>query len=416
MVKDIHVPLFNLVMCVSGAIDLVSPALVGHHKRVAYIAKSIAREAGISSEEQNNVVLAGLLHDSGALSVKERLDALEFETNNAQSHAHTGYLLLSKFAPFQEAALLVKYHHTPWAQGTLQEEVPLGSQIIHLADRIEVLINRKREILGQVKDICAQIQKQSGHLFSPDLVEVFMGLAKKEYFWFEALSPALETTLQNRVGMGTLELDDDGLLSFAKMLSQIVDFRSSFTASHSSGVAASAEALARYVGFSERECKMMMVAGYVHDLGKLAVPAQILEKPGRLDDREIDIMRSHAFYTHYVFEPLPDLDMIRTWAAFHHERLDGTGYPFHHCSANISLGSRVMAVADVFTALTEDRPYRAGLTREEVMSILRKMVGEQALDRQVVATLEAHYDEIYMVRIEAQKAADAEYRAFKEKA
>lgn len=107
MIKEPQIRLSDLIMCLSSALDLVSPALVNHQKRVAYIALSIANEMGLPIEDRNSLMLAGLLHDSGALSLREKLDTLQFEVRNPQKHAEIGYLLLKGFEPFSKAALLV---------------------------------------------------------------------------------------------------------------------------------------------------------------------------------------------------------------------------------------------------------------------------------------------------------------------
>lgn len=118
MLKEPQVYLFDTVMCLSSALDLVSPIVVNHQKRVAYIALSIAAELGLSPEQQNELALAGALHDCGALSLKDKLDALrfDFDFGNPHQHAELGYLLLKRFGPFSGLATLVRYHHVPHSQ------------------------------------------------------------------------------------------------------------------------------------------------------------------------------------------------------------------------------------------------------------------------------------------------------------
>lgn len=420
MIKEPVVRLFDLSACLSDAMDLVAPALVNHHKRVAYIAHSIADELDLPKEEQNNLLLTGLLHDSGALSLKEKLDILQFESKFAPGdhckHPYRGYLLLKKFEPFSTGAQFVRYHHLYWNEGRGSEadgtKVPMGSHILHLADRVEVLINREKEILGQVRSICRRVEEHSGTMFVPELVDIFKNLATKEYFWLNIVFPSINLILERRLRSEAFELDPEGLLSLAKIFSHIIDFRSRFTATHSSGVAASAEALARLMGFSERECRMMCIAGYLHDLGKLAIPAEILEKPAQLTKDDFSIIKSHTFYTFRILERISDLYIINTWAAFHHERLDGSGYPFHHKGEDLSLGSRIMAVADVFVGMTEDRPYRKGMKSDGTLQLLQDMADKGFLDAKVVAQLRLNYDEVYSTRATTQAAATKEYEEF----
>jgi len=415
MQEKLNIRIPDMIMCLSKAIDLVSPLVADHHKRVAYIASSIAAEMGLSKEEQNDLIIAGSVHDAGALSLKDRLDTLNFEIKSPQSHAELGYLLIRKFEPFSKIAPMVRYHHVPWNYGKgaelKGETVPVGSHILHLADRVSVLIKRQKAVVGQVQGICEKIEGASGKMFMPDLVDAFKKLSERESFWFDAVSPEVSSVLEREARLGTIELDMDGLLELGRLFSRIIDFRSRFTAVHSSGVAVCAEALACLAGMSAQECRMMRLAGYLHDLGKLAVPAEILEKPARLTKSEFNTIKSHTFYTFRILENIGSLDVVNTWASFHHERLDGKGYPFHR--KELSLGSMIMAVADVFTAITEDRPYRKGMPYNEALQVLKGMASSSQLNEDLVLILSRHYDEMNSIRSSAQKEASEEYRKFR---
>ncbi|HHW02425.1 MAG TPA: HD domain-containing protein [Thermoanaerobacterales bacterium] len=416
MIKEPRIQIFDLIMSLSRALDLVSPAVVNHHMRVAYIAFCIGKQLNLPAAELRRLVLAGALHDIGAFSLKERIATLQFELENPYQHAEAGFLLLKDYGPFSGAADLVRFHHVPWAEGAGREfngeKVPKGSHILHLADRVAVLIGKHQEVLGEAARICEMVNGQSGKMFMPELVDAFRELAARESFWLDAASPSPESVLPLRLALPTIELDMEELLHISTLFSHVIDFRSRFTATHSSGVAASAELIAGFIGFSERECRMMRIAGYLHDLGKLAVPAEILEKPSELTKPEFDIIRSHTYYTYRILEPIVDLYEINTWASFHHERLDGSGYPFHHKGRDLPLGSRIMAVADVFTAITEDRPYRKGMPEEKALQVLQRMAEDSALDSNIVSLLRLHFDEINACRMEAQKASEKEYKNF----
>lgn len=417
MIREIKVNLFDFIISFSEAIDLISPLVSNHHFKVAYIAYMIGSELRLFPEALNELVLAGALHDIGAISLKERLDALQFEVENPYHHAEMSYLLLRSYGPFAQIATMVRFHHVPWNGGKGLEfngnEVPLGSHILHLADRVAVLTgNNQQEVLGKSKYIIKQIQDESGKLFMPELVEAFKELASKESFWLEAASPSIRSILRDKVMLPVVEVAMEGLTEIAKLFSHIIDFRNRFTATHSSGVAASAEYLARLCGFSGRECQMMRVAGYLHDLGKLAVPVEILEKNGQLSREEFEIIKSHPYFTYRILESFKNLEEIAIWASFHHEKLDGSGYPFHLKAYDLPLGSRIMSVADVFCAITEDRPYRKGMPKEQVVKVLDDMVKNLSLDPYIVEILKSNFDEVNEYRKKAQTAAAEEYRAF----
>lgn len=287
--------------------------------------------------------------------------------------------------------------------------MPLGSHILHLADRVAICANKQKEILAQSAEIYHKMECNAGEIFMPELVNVLQSLAQKEYFWCDLESNKLGAVLARAVVLPTIEQDIDDLLSLAKVFSHIIDFRSRFTSTHSSGVSATATALAKFARFTERECKMMTIAGYLHDLGKLAVPTEILEKPSKLTEDEFNIMRHHPYLTYRALEVINGLETINSWASFHHERMNGSGYPFHYTGADMSLGSRIMAVADVFTAITEDRPYRKGMSEENAMYTLQQMSDHSFLDSDLIALLEEHFDDINLARKIAQAASKDEY-------
>jgi HD-GYP domain-containing protein (c-di-GMP phosphodiesterase class II) len=286
---------------------------------------------------------------------------------------------------------------------------------LHLADRVAVLIHKKQEVLYQVPAIRRRIGEETDKLFMPRVVDAFNDLAAKEYFWLDIVSPSLQTGFSQKFKQTTIGLASEDMVDFSRLFSRIIDFKSSFTATHSSGVATVAELLARRLDFTDKECRLMRIAGYLHDLGKLAVPSEILEKPSRLEAREFNVMRHHTFYTYRILETIPLLQVLNKWASFHHERLDGTGYPFHLRSKDIPRGSQVMAVADVFTAITEDRPYRPGMTRKEAVKVLDGMAQNSALSKEIVAMLKANYDEIDDARKQAQASASMDYEGLTER-
>lgn len=409
---DFRIPVFDLLVSVTEALDLVSGQLVDHHKKVAYLSLQIAAELGLPTEQQRQVAVAALLHDIGAISLDERKQALQFELQDTKAHCERGAQLLGMFEPLAPEAEIIRYHHAHWeCDGTGQpcgEAVPLTCHVVHLADRISILLGERKGILPRAPEITERIKGLSGTLFAPEVVEPFVGLARKESFWLDSVSPSLGTLLRHRIRLSPLELNLDGLTELANVFRRIVDYRSRFTATHSSGVAASGEALAGLLGFSERDCRLMRVAGYLHDLGKLAVPNEILDKPAKLTPEEFAVIRSHTYYTSKILEPMDALQTVNEWGALHHERLDGNGYPFHMDKRELSLGSRIMAVADVFTAITEDRPYREGMTEERALKVLKSMAGH-SLDGNIVNVLEENYDDLNRARSAAQRRSLEEF-------
>ena len=414
MINGKFVNMFDLIFCITNTGDLISNDIANHHKKVAYMAFRIAEKFGLTKDQQREVFLAGLLHDVGAFSTQERLELIETETPDVHKHALIGANILENFQPLKDAANIIRYHHVPWDDGKGREfagkKVPLSSHILHLADRIVVLIDGKQEVIGQIKGICDKIKAKSGSLFMPELIDAFMQISNHEFVWLDTVYDPLMTIMPSMMNFDTVELNLDEVIDLSEIFANIIDFRSPFTARHSFGVSAVAEKLAELAGFSENECKMMLVAGYLHDLGKLSVNNEILEKPGKLDVGEYNVIRSHTFYTYRTLQVIKEFETINIWASLHHERLNGKGYPFHLTAQDIPLGSRIMAIADVFTAIMEDRPYRKGMNKDEVIGLMESMVKNETLCPYIFLILTDNFDMLNAVRDEAQKRADVKYQ------
>lgn len=411
----IKISLYELLKCISNAQDLVSPLLANHHQKVAYLSYCLAKEMGLPVSEQKDIFLAALVHDIGALSMNERLDVIEKEPMTVNSHAFIGAKILSDFKPLQNSADIIKYHHLSWNIGCGMkykgEDVPFGSHLIHLADRACTLIDPNRNVLTQVPQILENIRSNTGTLFEPLTSKAFEKVSAREYVWLDLVSSEPIKRVNTSM-FDIVELEIDDIIDLAAIFSHIIDFRSSFTARHSAGVAKTAERLACMFGFPSEQCKMMLVAGYLHDLGKLAVPNMILEKPAKLSEDEFNEIRMHTYHTYHLLNTIPQLNEIKTWAAYHHERIDGRGYPFHIKGDDLSVGARIMAVSDVFTAIMEDRPYRSGMSDATAKKVLKDLVSSGALDPQVVDALIENFDDINQKREISQKKASVYYENY----
>ncbi|HOV65088.1 MAG TPA: HD domain-containing protein, partial [Spirochaetia bacterium] len=292
----------DIVAAISETLDLIDPALSGHHRRTAYIASRIARECGLKESDVADIMIAGGMHDIGALSLREKFNAANFESTTheaeLQTHAEAGYHLLKEFAPFLRVAEIIRYHHILWRYGDNVCSPSVGSLsfILNLADRIDVTLSKQKPILAQVETVHDIILKNSGMLFVPEYVEAFIQLSKKESFWFDLIHFTTDELFKNRLTMHSVELPRDEVLGLAKVVAHIIDYRSRFTATHSSGVAKVARILAEEFSFSQDDAIQMEIAGYFHDIGKLAVPDVILEKNAPLSLEESHIMRIHPYY------------------------------------------------------------------------------------------------------------------------
>lgn len=401
----------NLLLSLSDAIDIVNRSLSAHQMRTAFIAWQMAVDAKAPKTVQEKVLIGSLLHDVGALTPEDKIRLHNFEEISLDSHCVRGAELFELSPLLQPSAAMVRHHHKPWKDwsGTIAAPDAFEAQLLYLADFVERLINRKTFILHQSEGIIQKIIAKSGSEIHPDIVELFVNISKREEFWFDLLSPRLYSLLLHHGPCKKNELEIDEIFSIAPFVRSIIDFKSHFTATHSTGVAECAYCIANLFGLTSKTVSRIRLAGYFHDIGKLAVPNAILDKPGKLSKAEFAIIKQHTYFTYTVLNTIGGLGDIPEWAAFHHEKLDGSGYPFHVDNSKISTGSRIMAVADVFTALAEDRPYRDGMQRPEIEKILSDMAIAQGLDKKIVDLLLGNYSEIWETVTEQQALAHAEY-------
>ena len=309
---------------------------------------------------------------------------------------YSWHVLLQKVPWLRSAADIVRYHHTEWHQRDelITSQLVLESQILFLADYLERSIARNIYILHQDESIKENIAALSGNSLHPDVVELFRQLSRREEFWLDLVSPRLYSLLLHNGPYRHKDIDLDSITTIGELFRNIIDFRSRFTSTHSSGVAECAAVISKLFGFSDHEANLMRVAGNLHDIGKLAVPNSILNKPAKLTKDEFAVMRQHTYHTFAIIHTIGGLRQIAEWAAFHHERLDGSGYPFHHEDARIGTGARIMAVADIFTAVAEDRPYRRGMEYHEIEKTLKRQAELNFIDKRIVDLLIENYAEV----------------------
>ena len=198
-------------------------------------------------------------------------------------------------------------------------------------------------------------------------------------FTASALSFMLEN-LNKPVILTGSQLPIGEIRKLTNVLSRIIDSKSRFTREHSKGLSEKAGIMAEFYKKSDEERSCLRIAADLHDLGKLAVSNSILDKPGKLDLYEIDEMQQHTYLTRQSLQEINGFENITEWASNHHEKLNGTGYPYRKKGCELDSNSRLMACLDIYQALTEERPYRIALKHTEAMDILHKMQANGLID------------------------------------
>ncbi len=388
-----------VILALSRALEFTVSGIGEHHSRVAVIAQKLAEELSLGEHDKTVLLYACLLHDAGVSTFGQMANLAEFDVAEGSEHAEVGCRLLMSYSPLEEVAHVVRFHHDKWEggnkSGLRKEGVPLLSSIVFLADRIDVSFEKDVYVLDQKKRVSEHVNNCRGTYFRPDLVDCFNKLALAESFWLD-LAPANVHDFLDRVisEQDKVVVGIETLMELGEMFATIIDNKSKFTQRHSRGVSSVATKSARMFGFSETEVLIMSLAGLLHDVGKLSIPDEILEKPGKLTEQEFDIIKQHTFYTFNILSNIEGVDEMIKWAAYHHERLDGGGYPFRIPGSDLSVGARIMAVSDVFTALSEDRPYRKRLEKDKVLKILDKQAEGGAIDGRIVNIVKENYDSV----------------------
>ena len=386
----------RLIRSLSHAMELMVDGLNAHHWRVAVICQYLAGALNLTLAEKQPLFMAALLHDIGAaadFNERHRLQkpdqAAPMPKRQVFAHAEEGARLLQSCDCFRHLTEIVRHHHDHWAggnpTGTQGETIPLASRVIHLADSLEVQIDKRRPILEQCGELSRFFKEQSSREYDPAVTEALLQTAQKDSFWLDLFNPGYAEIFFNEMeawGLDYYRAPD--LLHIAEVFAKIIDRTSSFTAHHSRRVSKVATLLAEQCGFCETELILMETAGLLHDLGKLTIPNAILEKPGALAYEEMHLMRQHTYHTYRILQQIGQMETAAQWAGFHHETLNGEGYPFRLQAQVLPLGSRIMAVADIFAALAENRPYRASLERAEIEKIMGAMAKKGKIDTRLV--------------------------------
>lgn len=400
MLNNFKIHPVSFIKAMSKALELSSNGISKHHRRTAIISRYIGMKLGISQNQLQVLIYASLLHDIGAAANWDEKHFIVHTDNDKLvfNHAEAGYCILKDSTRLGILAEPIRYHHDRFCggnpSGLVGTEIPLLSRIIHVADRIEVQIDDSQHIFRQKDKIISDLQENT--FFDPEIIKVIRDMSKIDAFWLDIVNTDYVNNFINTLSFfEKLLFDLNDMISIAEIFAKVVDATSHFTATHSNNVAKVSKELARIIGFSKQEVDQFYLAGLLHDLGKLAVPNKILDKRGKLDNDEYEIIKQHPYYSYRIMEEVDGFQTIASWVGTHHERLDGSGYPFKLESAQISFGSRVLAVADIYCALIESRSYRGGMTIEEALGVMNEMVLEMKIDANIVNVLRQHAELLY---------------------
>ena len=249
--------------------------------------------------------------------------------------------------------------------------IPLFSRIALLAQVVDVVNCADGQPAAEL-----EVQQRRGKWFDPDVVDAFLAVARAPLFWATLNSPAVEASVfAMEPGGHEAVLDEDYLDDIAEAFGQVVDAKSPYTAGHSARVGLYTALLGESLEIPEARRRWLKRGALLHDVGKLGVSNAILDKPGKLDDVEWAAVRKHAVYTESILGRINNFDELARVSAAHHERLDGGGYPRGLKACDIALETRIITTADIFDAITAERPYRGAVPVEKTLAIMADTVG-----------------------------------------
>jgi putative nucleotidyltransferase with HDIG domain len=414
-----------VLSALSFALDLTEGQPMGHTLRATLLAMEIADRLGLPLSQRRDLYYAALLKDVGCSSNAARVFALfggderemkaermRVDWSNyfraarfAMAHAAPGASWFSRAQRIAElasqgprvaaelvrlrcdrgagivrtlgfgdrAAEAVRTLDEHWdghghPDGRAGEAITLEARILGLVQTVEVFAHR-----GGGAAALAVARQRAGRWFDPVLVKACEGLDGQLDGWVELDTQSLHAVVREAEPGGAALLAHRAAVDrVAEAFAGVVDAKSPFTGAHSARVARIAEALAHGLGWDAAAVAEVRRAALLHDLGKLAVPNRILDKPTALTASEWEVMRMHAFHTERILEHIEGFEGFAYAAAAHHERLDGTGYCRGLCGGEVPGMARVLAVADVYDALSAARPYRGALDPVAALAVMER--------------------------------------------
>ena len=269
-----------------------------------------------------------------------------------------------------------------YPDGLRGDEIPLFARILNLCQTLEVFMS-----VNGLREAMQVVEERSGGWFDPELVTALMTLEGETEMWGRMQDGTAQSwVIENEPHSDELIADDSRVDNICDAFAAVVDAKSPYTHRHSRGVTRITLAIGEKLGFDTGITTMLRRAALLHDIGKLSVPNNILDKPGKLTANEWETVRLHPYYTQRILERIDGFQHLAYIASAHHEKLDGSGYYRNLRATQLPMPARALTVADMYDALTANRPYRDGLPVERALEIIGQEV-PRALDADCFAAL-----------------------------
>jgi putative nucleotidyltransferase with HDIG domain len=387
-----NINLKDILKVTQNTINSVDNRLQNHGEQVAYIVYKIGKHLGYEEDYLTKIITLTMLHDLGAYKVEERKLLTEFETHNVYEHCIYGYLFIREFSPLKDLSSVILYHHHKYEErNNFINNIPIPEDafLISLADRVSVLyISNKKSFKDNVTNLTYNLIDK---WFKKEHVEALIYLMENTDFMDKLFDESYIDEIYHI--FDKVELSKNEIEEHIKVLVYAIDFRSRSTVIHSESVSIVTNILCRYLNLDEKTTNKYTFAAILHDIGKITTPIEVLTKPEKLTRDEFSVMINHVVATDNILSNL-DLDEIRKVASSHHEKLNGKGYPKGLNAEELGQGERILAVADIFSALTEPRYYKPAFPKAKVLEIMNNCVIRNEIDGNIVNIIESNFDKI----------------------
>ncbi|HJJ28957.1 MAG TPA: HD domain-containing protein [Methanocorpusculum sp.] len=377
----------------SVAIDYVEAEILKitpyHGKRVAAIAHLLGKAAGMNEHDLNIFTMTGMFHDCALTEYfkDEFGNGGAVTEKNMTAHCAAGEKILAKLPFYDCVQTAVLYHHERadggGAFGKTAGETPLFGRLMHFADCIDVHFSQEPVTHERYLRLLSWVKEETGAMIDKESADLFLSAVTEEFF-DNLRDENIARYLHENLLHPMVEISPAALKDISAVFGIITDYKSEFTEKHSIGVAEKVSCLARRLGYDTETCDKLYVAGALHDVGKLMISNAILEKAGRLSDDEFKTIKNHAQGTWILLKDIKGLEDIARWASLHHEKLNGTGYPFGLEADDLGIFERMMTVCDIYQALVEKRPYKEGLPHAKAIAILQEAADKGEVDKTLV--------------------------------
>ncbi len=374
-------------------LGIINSKIMNHGEITGYILYKMMEyetsytEQHYTEQELVDYTMLGILHDIGLYKEDNVKNVSDFETKNLWPHSIYGFLFLKYLSPMGDKAEVVLYHHLDHnLHSMIQSRYLHIIDLLGFADKMDTFLHLKEENLESDYFV-----KYRDVKFSGAALDLFQKAEKRYGITANLVSGKYKEELE--VLLAKRAFSEQYKRGFLEMLVYIIDFRSEHTVIHTLATVNFAEQLGRLARLTGKELRDLHYGALLHDLGKIAIPLNILESTGRLSDEEMKVMKAHVRITEMILEGVVDDDVLQI-AVRHHEKLDGTGYHKGLTAADLTLPQQIIAVADILSALYGKRSYKEAFSKEKILDIMTSDAERGKINQNVVNTLVTHYDSI----------------------